>query len=380
MVKTENDELKKLTFQLDAVEHMIEDGSLRLAHSLLDQVEMDDFHPLAPWYFCLHGHILEKNKDYKSAEKKHLEAIQVYSKYNLNPTDNIIARCYNGLGICRYFQNDYDHAIDYINQGLEAYDDTKEMKQIKYKLYINKVLYLMNASRNDEALLILNEVWPLRSEIDINNGALLDFYSFRAIFLRNRGLFQEAINVCEEGFKILKGINSRNRYLDLLNILGSIHLYLKELDTAYDRFTLALASDQDAKYPRRQVESHTWLGILYNCKKEWSKAKKHLEISIDLSKKIPNTSGLAKALIVMGNTHYFQNSYLEAISYYEQAITICEEHGHRHRQYSALLKKADCFVKMGKIEDPDFIDCLKKKFLLGIDINLKSEEDAYEIV
>lgn len=379
LIHSTSEEIKELTFHLDAVEAMLEDGNIRSAQALLQDKDIDEFHPLSPWYFFLQGYIYEKHKDYKNAEKKHLEAIQMHNKYNLNPSDNIVARCFNSLGICSFFQSQYGQAIDYINQGLEAYDGSKEMKEIKYKLIINKILYLMNASRNDEAFLILNEVWPYRSQIDKNNGALLDFYSFRAIFLRNRGMFQEAMEVCEEGFYILKSIRSQNRYLDLLNILGSIHLYRKEFDTAYDRFHLALSTDLDVKYPRRQIETHTWLGILHNCKQEWDKAIDHLNQAITISRDVPNPRGLTKALIVMGNTYFLQEKYLEAIPFYEEAMAMCEQYGYKHRQYSALLKKSNCIAKMGKTEDPNFIDCLKQKFQLEIEIHLQSEDEAYEI-
>lgn len=379
LIQIATEEVKELTFKLDAIEEMLEDGNIEAAQIQLRQIEIDDFHPLAPWFFYLNGIIYEEHKDYKNAEKKYLHAIHVCNKFLLNPDDNIIAACYNSLGICSYFQHDLDNAIEYINQGLDAYDESKEMQQIKYKLYVNKILYLMNSSRNDEALLILNEVWPQRSKIDKNNGALLDFYTFRATLLRNRGMYSEASQVCEEGFKILKSVRSRNRYLDLLNILGSIHLYQKDFDTAYDRFHLALASDSDLKYPRRQIETHTWLGILHNSKQEWTQAKEHINKSINISRNISNMRSLAKALIVMGNVYAFQEQYAEAIPYYEEAIKICEKHGYKHRQHTALLKKAHCFVKMGKTDDADFIDCLKRKLLLELDLKLKSEDEDYEI-
>lgn len=195
------EEVRELTFRLDAVEEMIEDGNTNAAQTQLTQLEIEDFHPLAPWCLYLQGVIYRKQKDYKSAEKKYLQAVNAYNKFSLNPRDNIISACYNSLGICSYFQDNLEQAIDYINLGLNVFNETKDMEQIKYKLYGNKILYLMNQSRNDEAFLILNEVWPQRSDIDKNNGALFDFYTFRATLLRYRGMYTDAIQVCEEGFK-----------------------------------------------------------------------------------------------------------------------------------------------------------------------------------
>ncbi|SEN74762.1 tetratricopeptide repeat protein [Lihuaxuella thermophila] len=283
------------------------------------------------------------------------------------------------MGNCSYFQNDLEQAIQYINKGLEAYDESKEREQIKYNLFSNKIFYLINSSRSDEAFLILNEIWPLRSKIDKNNGALLDLYTFRASLFRDRGMNEEAIQVCEEGLKIAKSVRRRNRYLDLLTILGSIHLYQKDFDTAYDRFHLVLTLDSDFKHPRRHVEAHTWLGILHNSKKEWNLAREHLEKAIQISRETPNVLSCAKALIAMGNLYAFQEQYAEAIPFYQEAADLCEKR-YKHRQYTALLKKAYCFVKMGKTDDADFVDCLKTKLDLEIILRLKSEDEVYEIL
>lgn len=83
--------------------------------------------------------------------------------------------------------------------------------------------------------------------------------------------------------------------------------------------------------------------------------------------------------MVMGNVYMLQGRYTEAIPYYQEVTSLCEKHGYKHRQHTALLTMGACFVKLGKIESTEFNDCLKRKFLLELELKLKSEDEIYEI-
>lgn len=304
------------------------------------------------------------------------------NQYGLNPEDNIIAACYNRLAACRYFLNDLDKAIDYINQGLAAYDEAKEGKNNlltnnKYNLLANKMMYLWNSSQYDQAASILYEVWPQRSKIDKNNYALLDFYKFRSIILRNQKMFEAARQCCNEGIDIATSIRSDNRYLDLMIILGSIYLSEGDFDRAYDRFELVLNADSECKYPRRHIDAHTYLGILFNAKNDWSQATTHLEKAINIARERQDVFRLGKALIIRGNVHLFQEQFSEALPYYQEAENILELNSYKHRQHTALLKLIYCFDKMGRTNE--FIESLVKKYRLETELCIKSEVEIYEV-
>ncbi|MBA4493814.1 tetratricopeptide repeat protein [Paenactinomyces guangxiensis] len=375
------EEIKELKFQLKQIERMIETGYIETAKCELAKYQIEDFHPLAPLALYLKGLTIQRDRDakkrYQKAKKKYNHAIQVCSQYSLHPEDNIIAASYNGLAACSYFLNDLDQAINYIDQGLAAYDEAKKGKGIKYKLLSNKMQYLWDSSQYDQATSILYEVWPQKSKIDKTNYALLDFYKYRSMILRNQNMYEEALRCCLEGIEIATSIGSQNRYLDLLIILGSIYLTQGDFDKAYDRFKLVLTADHECEYPRRHVDAHTYLGILFNAKNDWHQATVHLEEAIQIAREITEASRLAKALIVRGNVHLIQEQYPEALPYYQESEKILETDSYKHRQHTALLKLAHCFDKMGKTNDLQ--DCLLKKYRLEVELSIKSEVEIYEV-
>lgn len=124
------------------------------------------------------------------------------------------------------------------------------------------------------------------------------------------------------------------------------------------------------------VDAHTYLGIFYITNKNWAKATEHLEEAIRIGKENPDAFRMAKALIVRGNIHYYQNQFSEALVYYQEASKIAEEYGYKQRQYTALLKSADCFDNMNEKELGNYLISL---YRLQKELNIRSEDEVYEI-
>jgi tetratricopeptide (TPR) repeat protein len=376
------EEINEYYEQLEAIEHIIDRGFPKTAKEQLSKFQLDDYHPLTPFIFYLHGRIHYEERDYKRAENKFLYAIDLsVKKYKLNPKDNIVAACYKELASCSYNQNDLNQAIKYVNLGLSKYDESKERKGIKYQLLGNKTMYLVKASQYDQVSRLLDKVWPEVEKLDNNydDTSMLNLYKFRSIILRDQNLIEDALQCCNKGMRIARNrSNTRiGRYLDFLIISGSIYLKQKEFSKAFERFQLTLNSDIDFRSPRRHVETHTYLGVLFNSKKDWVQAAYHLEEAIRIERNNPDPFRLAKALIVRGNVHYLQNQFSEALSYYQEASRIAQKYGYKQRQYTALLKSADCFDNLDEKEK--LRDCLEDMYRIQRELNIKSEAEIYEV-
>ncbi len=278
-------------------------------------------------------------------------------------------------------QHDLGQAIQYVNQGLEEYEPTKEKKGIKYRLLGNKTLYLLRSSKSDQASRLLDKVWPEVEKLDhsYDGFSLLNLYKFRSMILRDHEMYEESLHCCDKGMKIARNHRSsiRIHYLDFILISGSIYLLQKDFAKAYDRFQLALNSDSDFKSPRRHLDAHTYFGILFNYKKDWTRATYHLEKAIKIGREKSDEFRLAKALIVRGNIYYFQNQFSEAIPYYQEATNLSEKHGYKQRQHTALLKLTDCFDNLNEKEK--MRDCLEKAYRLQKNLKIKSEAEVYEL-
>ncbi|MDQ0418151.1 tetratricopeptide (TPR) repeat protein [Croceifilum oryzae] len=375
-------EIKEVYYQLEAIETIIEFGDLKSAKEQLDKMDFEEYHPLTPFTLYLRGRIFYEERKLERAEKQLELAIKLCTeRYNLNPKDNIIASCFSELSKCRYVNGDLHQAIKYVNDGLETYDANKKGEGVKYQLLGNKVMYLLKLSRNDEASKILDTIWSEVSNLDQNYGdyPILNIYKFRSTILRNQNLFTDALQCCDRGLQIARTHrNQKNHYLDFLIISGSIFLLQKDFTKAFDRFMLVLNSDKEFKSPRRHIDSHTYLGIFYIAHQDWEKATKHLEEALQIGRKHTDAFRMAKTLIVRGNVHYYQGQFMEALVYYKEASRIAEEHGYKQRQYTALLKSADCFDNMK--EEIELGYYLIRLYRLQKELNIRSEEEVYEVL
>lgn len=309
-------------------------------------------------------------------------ALKLFNNYRLKPKDNIVTACYTELARCSYSQNKLDLALKFAELRLENFDETKEKKGIKYRLLGNKTLYLLKTSQDDQASRLLDKVWSEVEKLDhsYDDYPVLNLYKFRSSILRDQGMFKEALECCHKGTQIARsrGNNRIGLYLDFLIISGSIFLKKKKYSRSFDRFLLTLDSDPNFRSPRRHVDAHTYLGILFNSQKNWDQATRHLEEAIKIEQENPDPYRLAKALIVRGNVYLLQNQFTEAIPYYEKAAKISEKYGYKQRQHTALLKLADCFDNLDDKKER-LRDCVEVMYHLHKELKIKSEVEIYEV-
>ncbi|WP_220184236.1 tetratricopeptide repeat protein [Thermoactinomyces mirandus] len=102
-----------------------------------------------------------------------------------------------------------------------------------------------------------------------------------------------------------------------------------------------------------------------------------MEKAIKIGRENPDAFRLAKALIVRGNVHYFQNQFSKAIPYYQEAAILFEKNGFKQRQHTALLKLADCFDNVNEKERR--LNCLDIMYRLQKELKIKSEVEIYEL-
>ncbi|SDY38574.1 helix-turn-helix transcriptional regulator [Thermoactinomyces sp. DSM 45892] len=382
LIRQEQHAMEELRFYFDCIETMLDiqsfgptEGKLEILNKL-EAVKLEDFHAFAPWLSYLKGRYYYKNKEFKKARSHFEQAIQLCRIHKLEPEDNIISLCYNQLSNCSYHQNDFLSALAHVKNGLEAIDITKKRPDVLHFLLSNKILYLMNSSQSDLALRYLNELWKSLPEIE-SISTRLNLYKYRSTLLREREEFDAAIQMCREGMELARRNQIQHSHLDLLNILGSIYMKQSLFDKALLRFQMVLEIDRNLEYQRRHIDTHSYLAVLFLSQRDWERAHTHIQEAIQISRKVPVVFRLSKALIIQGNCLSHQKKYADAIPFFRESVELTEKHGFKHRQYSALLKLAHCFDMMKS--NNEFINCIQDIYTLQKELNVKSEDDLYEL-
>ncbi|SEM96755.1 helix-turn-helix transcriptional regulator [Lihuaxuella thermophila] len=376
LVNIEKERINDVTIYLETVESMLDNNKLEEAEKMLKEIQLDRYHPLAPYYTYLEGRFYREKNYFNKAEQSYKLAIRLHKQYNLCYRHNIAATCYNGLGILNYRQNNLEEALYYTDEGLSEFDEDKGGKDIKYHLIGNKILYLINLSQYEPAKQVLDEAWSSISQID-NIGIVLNLYRFKSIILRKMKRYADAIDVCKEGIDIARRNRIQNRYLDLVTVLGSIYLYQKQIEKAKRLFKLVLRYDSQGNFPRSRIDALTYLAITETYENNWTEAEENIRSALEIARDVSQHFRLSKALIVCGNIFAEQEKYKEAVIYYQEAVQLTEKSGYKQRQYSALLQLAYCFDKMAL--KSDFEMSMRKLLNIQRELNLQSEDELYDL-
>ncbi|MFC7440793.1 tetratricopeptide repeat protein [Laceyella putida] len=380
IVKKELERMEELTFELQLIELMLDNNKLGThAEQMLKTIGIERYHPLAPFYTYLEGRCFQAKKAYDKAEKHYKFAIRLHNQYKLLSKDNIVSICYNELSICCYVQNKIDKALHYVEKGLAEYvehEGSEDRRDIKAPMLNNKALYLLNLSQYEAAKQIIDDMWAKRFEIRSSYYTLLNIYKYRAMLLRKMQKYAEAIEICKEGIHLGFRNNIQNRYLDIMNILGSIYLLQKQLDKAEHYFQMVLNHDYEGNHPRSRTDALTYLAIIYAHEKDWAKAEGHIQRALDVARS-NYRNRLSKVLIVAGNIYAEQQNFTLAIPCYQEAEQLSLKDGLKKRQYTALLQLAKCFDSMEA--ENEWKVTIKKVMNLQQELNLQSEEEVYAI-
>ncbi len=372
LVENEKEEIEELQFTLECVESLLEQGINEPAIKQLEQIQLEDFHPLISYFCYLEGYYNRRLKNWPQARKSFQKGIRLCSQHNLKPQDNILAACYNQLSICSYNQHNFSQAIAFADQGLKVFDDTLKREDIQYSLQSNKILYLIKSSQMNYAAQTLDKLWNSIDKIK-RKVVVITLHKFQSIILRSWGMYPKATMICEEGIRFASINGFQDQQLDILNILGSILLEQNELHKAKKRFQMVLLMDQKLDFPFVHIDAHTYLAILHSKQKDWQTAESHATSAIEMSRKITNDFRLAKASIVKGDILCKQMKWEQAIPFYQETIKITTKHGFINRKYTALSRLSRCFDVLNN--HVELITCMKQMLEIQNDLKITSEED-----
>ncbi|MBA4603516.1 tetratricopeptide repeat protein [Thermoactinomyces mirandus] len=186
--------------------------------------------------------------------------------------------------------------------------------------------------------------------------------------------YEEAIKICKEGIEIARTNRFQNRYLSLMNILGSIYLAQNRLEKAEQQFDIILNYDYSGVSTRIRIDTLIFLAATYASMERWPEAEKTINDALKLARN-EQAVQLSKVFVVAGNIYAAREKYSEAVTCYEEAENSANTSDNRKIQHLALLQLSHCFDKMGSATSWE--TCVKKLLRLQQEIDLQKEEDFF---
>ncbi|OYD07612.1 tetratricopeptide repeat protein [Paludifilum halophilum] len=374
LMMNEQIKLQKASFQLEAIESLIDFEHTDEAMKRMNELALDDGHPFAAIKHYLQGKYHYKKNCMKKAEHSFFNAIRLSKQSPYGQHTNIEAASFNELSVCSYFQNRLEQAIDFTNSGLDAFVEGGDRKQIQYILTANKLAYLEEAGRLEEALNGIQTAWKSLSKIN-KISVVLHLYELRTHLLRKTQMYNEAIRYAREGLEIARSNQDFRRAFELWSALGNTYLDMKKWNQAETCFHLAISLKENSQYKNVIITTYTQLGILYLLQEKWEPAKEALNQAILKGNELNDSHRLHFAYLVIGDCYRKQGKNQEAVPFYQKALDLAVKHQYKSMEHTSWFRLAQCWESIDKKE---FDRCKDNMYKVQKKLN-QEEVENYEI-
>lgn len=368
MLIKEQEEIKKVKFELLSVATLRRIGLIDEALEKLEALNLDDNHPYIAHVYYYKGECYMSKYKWKQAERALYNALRI-SQQNPYKESNMEAASYLLLGLIRYKQNNIEQALELTSTGIEVFNDKGDNQHIKCLLYRNKGVYLQRMGRITEGMRLIQDVWEMIPGIDDIN-TLLGFYWLRAEFSRQSGLLDEAIEYATEGIEISRLNKQYDSMCDLWTVLGSVYTTKKDWEMAETSFKMALKLEGKFPPDQRLTTVYTRLGILYIKQGRNNEAKEALKTAINFAERFNDAPRLSTSLIILGDLYHMCNQIEEAVSSYQKALEISQKHKYQNKEFKIWFSLARCYD--GRDEE-GFQNCMRSMY------NVKKEFNRWEV-
>lgn len=353
LVQQENEWHYKLLRKLNRIEQIIDLVSPEEAHKQLKKISFDTGEPLAVIYHYLDARCHYHKRKYSKASEIFNLTLNLLDNYPEMEHTNIRAFTYKELSrISFFYHNNLEQAVQYTDQGLEAFKPNGERQATKFTLLSSKASYLEKLGRNDEVLKVLNNLEKEQNQWYRNIEVVLNYYEIRANIAAKASLYEDALKFAEEGVELARSNKHHERALELITALGNINAMKKDYDEAEDWYQEALLLEKNINRRYLFITTYTHFGTLYMLLERWDEAKEKLQAAIALAEKSDDIVRYHHALVAFGDYYKKMDDPKTAIIHYEKALEQAKKGGFHEKNPDLYGKLAACYQSfdLGKSE------------------------------
>jgi tetratricopeptide (TPR) repeat protein len=372
MLYREQEELKKIKFKLLTVATLRKIGQADEALHRLEEISLDDNHPLMAHAYYYKGECYMEKRKWKQAERALFNVLRIIQQSPYKES-NMEAASFLLLGLIKYYQNDLEQALEYTNSGINAFVESGENKHIKSLLYRNKGVYLQRLGRITEGMRLVQEIWDSVPGMD-DISTVLAFYWLRSEFSRLSGLLDEAIETAMQGIDIARRNRCYDSMCDLWTVLGSAYTAKKEWELAETSFQMALKLEGLFPEDQRLNTVYTRLGKLYMKLGRNDEAHHALRTAVKYAERFNDSTRLCQSLTILGDLCLHTGRIDEAVDSYRKALDIARKQEFKSKEFRIWLSLARCFD--GR-DEQEFQKCMRNMYDSKKDFN-KWEAEFFE--
>ncbi|MBA4492983.1 tetratricopeptide repeat protein [Paenactinomyces guangxiensis] len=380
LIQEEKQRLEKKTKQINCIETAIDLISPDKGLEKLRQLDADTTERFAATIEYLKARCYFHKQNYTKAQNHFWETIRIVDETPELVKTNLKAASLRDLArITFYDKGDLWQALKYTDEGIKAFVEKGDRPVIYYYLLVNKAMYLDKMKRNEEAIEILKELWKNLHQIT-SLKVIINMFELRASLLNDSQMYKEAMEYAMMGIMIARENKIPDRALELLTLLGEIHMNIQDLETAENCFLMAVELKNRIKKHQQYllITTYTKIARLHIKQKRYKEAKKFLDEAITISKTKEAVDSLRnnEVLTAMGDYFLAIREHSEAAVWYKQSRKMAEEHGYCPLLKEILLKLLKC---LEQTDQEEFQKCTFDLYRFEIEAEKHKEKLKNEI-
>jgi tetratricopeptide (TPR) repeat protein len=334
--KQEIDALTILKLDLKTMESEMDCGDHSKANRALKKLKLPMDDPYTAVASYLKGKYYYKMQNWSKSHIYFVKAIQTTEDHPEIQSANIKAASFYELARIAYRQNNLDNALLCVENGLDAFEPDGERKHFRYDLLMSKVIYLERLDKDNEAMKILEEMWPHLAEIDTE--IQLNMYDLQAKLYNKHQMYEKAVRYAENGIEIARREKKYDRLFELWTTLGTSYNQLGHFNLAMKCFQMA--TNLEGKIQRKflSATNHYQLGLLYLEEDDMEQAEEELHTAMKISKQENDLLKLCESQFGYARCKLKQNLHKNAIEHLKEALQLATKHSFRTQQRDIALE------------------------------------------
>ncbi len=347
----ENEDMESMFLKFHAIENMLLLGQLEQAWESIKEITSAASVQYQATIRSLKGRYYLKNRKWRRAERELTESNLLAQQDPYALKVNLEALNYYFLAYGSYKQNHLQQALKYIERGLEVIEKNGiEDKQVKYKLMMNRVIYLEKIGRIEEALNHVDSLWEEISEVrDI--GVLIQIYALKSELLRKIKLYHDAIHYAKEGINLAVSAKDYNNLTFLWTTLGTLYLELGNKEDAETCFKLVLSFQDYIKDKHKLLVANNTLGSIFLLQDRLDEAEKFFVQAIGWGEKLKGMKELTQSIYLLGKVRRHKGEYQQAITQFVRASELAKRMKWNRAILRCYFEIANCYRQLGEIEN-----------------------------
>ncbi|NEO56027.1 MAG: CHAT domain-containing protein [Okeania sp. SIO3B5] len=270
------------------------------------------------------------------------------------------ANSLGSLGLVYHSLGEYEQSIDFYQQSLQI------ARRIKYRKgeasFLDSLgIAYYSIGQYQQAIDFHQQSLDIARQIKYHQGEVSSLGNLGSVY-RSLKQYQKAIDFHQQSLEIAREIKDSQGEVSSLGNLGSAYHFLGEYQRAIDFHQQSLEIARQIKYRKGEARSLANLAITYRSLGEYKQAITNFQDSLKIASSKIMPTEYARTAIDLGNLHFTQENWENAVLAYTKAIETTEmlrTRGKTDDRRQEVIKNVigvyaktiECFVNTGQCSE-----------------------------